>query len=490
MPVRYVYGVIGLLTVAALYGCWCRVPLIWDGAYQFNATLIMQRPYFFLTRFHTFFLWYPTVWASRHTANMALLQSLFGLPFLLAPVAGLLLSWWMVRKDAPWLILWVAFGVCAATLPGQIFVINDSIFQQHLFWPIFVGMFVPLSMPKKIVIALLCVFQFPHQLGMLLFLGAAIATALVAKADAPNRRRLLVRSAILFGLFILALAKIVVTNHIPALYDSYAAQEANFRTAMDRWKWGVAGWPIAGLCFVYASAVFAYRQRRRICRGQGDKTVGLSVLSLLCMGIGALCWVYWAADGRLWWKALDYRRWVGPLSAPFFIMAAMEVFRCARRRETPETCRDDNAPPLREPLVLLLAATFALIIGIQSHIWKEETDQLMQSLAGYGGTVMPSVEIKEWADLTPLDHWGTADFVVARQGKTPMKLLLDPRAEQLIYAKPPTVPHADMYADPKDPTPGPAGYFDFHPLLKKLSHDRFHGPRGGPERLDIRSTPN
>ena len=60
--------------------------MIWDGAYQFNATLIMQRPYFYLTRFHTFFLWWPTVWASRVTTNMTLLETIYGLPFL--PGAG------------------------------------------------------------------------------------------------------------------------------------------------------------------------------------------------------------------------------------------------------------------------------------------------------------------------------------------------------------------------------------------------------------------
>ena len=64
---------------------------------------------------------------------------------MLAPVVGVLVSWWVVRRHAPGLILWALFGILAAPLPGQIFVINDSIFQQHLFWPIFLAMFVPLT---------------------------------------------------------------------------------------------------------------------------------------------------------------------------------------------------------------------------------------------------------------------------------------------------------------------------------------------------------
>src|SRR5580658_6991312 len=98
MSARYVYAVVAILALTAAYACWCRAPLIWDGAYQFNATLIMPRPYFYLTRFHTFFLWYPTVWASGFTSNVDLLQTIYGLPFLLAPVVALLLSWWMVGK--------------------------------------------------------------------------------------------------------------------------------------------------------------------------------------------------------------------------------------------------------------------------------------------------------------------------------------------------------------------------------------------------------
>src|SRR5579862_2961303 len=120
MTARHVYAVAALLALTACYACWCHAPLIWDGAYQFNATLIMQKPYFYLTRFHTYFLWWPTVWASRVTSNVPLLQAIFGLPFLLAPVFGLLVSWWIVRKQAPYLMIWVIFGVATATLPGQI----------------------------------------------------------------------------------------------------------------------------------------------------------------------------------------------------------------------------------------------------------------------------------------------------------------------------------------------------------------------------------
>ena len=217
MSSRYVYAIAAILMLSVVHACMCRASLIWDGAYQFCMTLAMQHPYVYKARFHTFFLWWPTVWASYFTSNPKILQAVYGLPFLMAPVAGLLLSWWIVRNHAPNLIIWVIFGVAIGTLPGQIFVINDSIFQQHLFWPVFLGLFVPLTWPKRIVLGVLAVFQFVHPLGAMLFLGAAIAAGLVAIADRPRRRSLFIGMGVMIALCVLALAKIVISKHVPGM---------------------------------------------------------------------------------------------------------------------------------------------------------------------------------------------------------------------------------------------------------------------------------
>src|SRR5438270_393744 len=157
---RFVYWVALVLTATAAYACWCGTPMIFDGAYQLFYSLRAQEPYKYLTRFHSWVLWWPCVWLSRYTTNYTALVTAYGLPFLLAPVVGVLGSWWVVRRHAPWLIVWAVFGIAAATLPGQVFVINDSIFQQHLFWPIFLGAMVPLKAWQRITLLVLAVFQF------------------------------------------------------------------------------------------------------------------------------------------------------------------------------------------------------------------------------------------------------------------------------------------------------------------------------------------
>ncbi|HZL35235.1 MAG TPA: hypothetical protein VFC78_07990, partial [Tepidisphaeraceae bacterium] len=329
MTGRYVYWIAGILALTAGYACWCRAPLIWDGAYQLNTMLIMQHPYVYLTRFHTWFLWWPTVWASHLTSNMIVLQTVYGLPFLLAPAIGLLLSWWIVRREAPHLILWVVFGVAAATLPGQIFVINDSIFQQHMFWPVFVGLFVPLTWPKRIVLFALAAFQFVHPLGVALLLGGALAAGGVAIVDVEHRRRLLFRAGLLALLCVMAVAKIEITNHLPQWRDTYAQQEATWTNAKQRWLDAVRGLPLDGLNCMYAAGALAQPLFKRRWRNAPPVA---GILAMVFAAVASVFWIQWAAR-PYWGSAIDYRRWVGPLTAPFFLAGALEVFLRARRRQ-------------------------------------------------------------------------------------------------------------------------------------------------------------
>src|SRR6476660_7978045 len=76
---------VALLAFTGIFACVCDAPMIWDGAYQFAFSLIKQRPYFYLTRFHSYVLWLPMVWLSRFTDNLTVLKFAYGLPFTLAP---------------------------------------------------------------------------------------------------------------------------------------------------------------------------------------------------------------------------------------------------------------------------------------------------------------------------------------------------------------------------------------------------------------------
>ena len=180
---RLTLAAVGMLALTGVFACACDAPMIWDGAYQFAFSLIKQRPYFYLTRFHSYLLWLPMVWLSHFTDNLTVLKFAYGLPFTLAPAFSVLASWWVVKDRAPHLILWAIFGAAAGPLPGQIFIINDSIFQQHVFWPVFMGMLVHLDAWRVVLVAVLTPFQFSHQIGIVLLSGAAGAALLVALRD-------------------------------------------------------------------------------------------------------------------------------------------------------------------------------------------------------------------------------------------------------------------------------------------------------------------
>src|SRR5665213_1110433 len=65
---RLAYVAAILLAITGVFTCCCDTPMIWDGAYQFALTLIREHPYFYLTRFHSYFFWLPVVWLSHFTA--------------------------------------------------------------------------------------------------------------------------------------------------------------------------------------------------------------------------------------------------------------------------------------------------------------------------------------------------------------------------------------------------------------------------------------
>lgn len=464
---RTVFQIAALMVLSAAYGCYCRAPLIWDGAYQFDMSLWAQHPYVYKSRFHTFFLWWPMVWASRHTSNIMLLQALFGLPFLLAPLAGFLGAWWMVKRHHPGLMIWAAFGILASPLPGQIFVINDSLFQLHLFWPIFMAMFVPLSAPKVIFLAILAMFEFAHPLGIVLFLGAAIAAAGTAQFDRPRRRTLLIRAGIFLLLAVAATGKVVLNDYIPAWHDEYAKQEATLLQAALRWYASVYGAPLIGLLCLYGAGALALAIRwwHRPAASQ----IALARRTALFLTVAtAVLWFYWAWFFKQWAGAIDYRRWVGPLTAPFFALATAEVCIESRRPPGAQTANTVYPSSFRDQLGLILAVMFTLVLGIQYTSWRMVGDRLLRELDAYPVAVMPDdLPTLHWTWWTPIGHWGSENFVTALQGKRPMKVFLHHDQElnlQLFCGEPPN--WQNYLSRPYWP-PGPQGWFDFLPLLAR-----------------------
>ena len=448
MRPRVIHAILFLLTLTAFAVCWSGLPMIWDGAYQFAATVYFQEPYVYLTRFHTWALWQPLVVLSRHTEDFTLLTCALGLPFCLAPAVSLATSWWMVRRHAPGLMLWAVFGVCAAGLPGQVFIINDSMWQQTLIWPVLLGALVPTTPTQRGTLALLGVCQLPHQVGVVL-LGVALAAALLVRPREPVARvDWRVKAAFLTLLLALAVAKAVWTS-LPGgpHYDSYAAQQATWSAAAQMWREGVAGMPLLGLACMWAAGALA-------AWGRGRAWIAVA----LAAGAGAV-WLGWNAAPERWSSAIHYRRWVVPLAAPFFALAVVE----ARRR---------THAPDRSALAATVATVFALVLLMQAATWRSLTARLVSAMDAHPSVLVPHLAL-DTPGLrgTPMDHWGVTCYAMALQGRTPRKYLaFDPECAAALDAEPPMLALWKSRLVPL--APGPARWFDHRPMVTRLLHEK------------------
>ena len=462
----------GLLFAAAIAACACGLPLVWDGAYQLAVGLVEQKPYFYQTRFHSWALWWPCIALSRVTGNLTALTFAFGLPFIAAPALSLWLSWRVVRKHRPELIVWAAFGVAAATLPGQVFVINDSIWQQTMFWPVFLGALVPVSRRGTLALGALALFQLSHQAGILLLLAATLAS-LAAETPTPQAiHAQLGKFVPLSVLLLLAMAKAVWVA-IPALsgslHDSYAAQRMSWDELGTTFQDGVLGPPLYGLLAMWFAAFSPFAQSRTVRR--------LGFFAILAAGI---LWAWWAAEPARWAGANNYRRWVIPAALPFMLATIVAT---RRALEAPaafsggvtvtkpelQVAFSLTAPKPRTDYYALapaVAAVFLIVITLQSLGWQRLVTRLETDIAQDPHAVIPRDAVP-WIARTPLDHWSTTALVALHEGKQPKKYFaFDAGSNAALHDGTTWIGDQRTIAA----SPGPAGWFDYRPLLEQFAN--------------------
>jgi hypothetical protein len=457
-PPRAVYSSAVLMALTAMVLCGFMAPLIWDGAYQLCRILISQQPFFYETRFHSYLLWLPVPWLSRMTDHLGTLVFAYGLPLCLAPTASILLSWWVVRRSAPWLIVWAMLGIAGSPLPGQIFIINDSIFQQHMFWPVFLGLLGPVTPLQAAVLTALALFQLSHPVGALLLAGAATATGALAVLDAPNRRRWVIRTSLVFALTVIAVAKIFLWP------DDYAQREASLHVLGVRFLEGVAGWPALAVIFTWSCAAFVWLHGRRSGPAEGGEVATkrspgstLARMAIICTFLAGVVLFLWAANPRLWSSAINYRRWVAPFTVPLFAFAVLEA------HVPPRTVNRAALWRLRSSVVLSWGVTFAVVLTLQALGWSAMMRRLMAEVRQYPAPVVP-IETIEWSRGTALDHWGTVSLVILAQGREPTKLLLDKAGTAALETTSPKIA-----LTPWDVEPASAGgWFNYTFVLNRL----------------------
>jgi hypothetical protein len=241
-----------------------------------------------------------------------------------------------------------------------------------------------------------------------------------------------------------------------ALPDAYAAREFSWHAAKICWEQGVAGWPFAGWLLILAGGILTFHVAR--ADGGWGRTHGLAVA---CVLVGGLLWIYWSAEPHRWAKALDYRRFVVPMSAPFFFLAWLEF----RERRCGQPTPNQNAP--RETVALILGAIFVAVLGLQSAEWRQLQRRVLHELQESSSVVVSTTNLP-WIRNTPLDHWSTTALVIAHGVSD--KLLVDAPGLQVWNSKPRRVPLSFFQSYPVDP--GPGGWFDFRAAALRGSAEK------------------
>ena len=126
--------------------------------------------------------------------------------------------------------------------------------------------------------------------------------------------------------------------------------------------------------------------------------------------------VPWAINPHSWWKALDYRNWMVPISVIVMGACALDAWRKADRASL---WRE------RQPTLIAIGTVFLLVLTLQGLTWNRLTNRLLEAMRS-GGCIQR--ESLAWTNQTPFDHWSTADYAIVLQGRTPHCLVLDGEA--------------------------------------------------------------
>jgi hypothetical protein len=425
-PQRYARAVrvaLALVAVAGAVATGCRSGLSWDGSYILLATLHEQRPFITHGRLTSNLLLWPVVGLSGVTSNVYVLAAAFTAVWAAVPFVALLLSWLVVRRRRPALILWPAMGICVVTLPGQFFFASEALGAAQLFWPVVA--WVCVGAPRRWLpcMAAICVavaLLHPAGGGLLLVGGCALG---VLAWRRPSRRRLLAAGG--SGLVIAGAVRIAAIENTGYEGSSFRAE-----VLRDHFANAVLGAPLLALLatsvVLLATALPAARARDHV-RG-------------VALGVAAVAMLVWAAQPTWWAEGLNYRSWGAIVSAGFMALLVVTALVLPDRGGKPDPPGNGahgngghgstRGPDLRAApdadrgpwLVAAAGGLFALVVTVQSVGWAHALERLSEALPAEGcapvAGVVPGAR-------TAAAHWGVRSTSLLLQGRKPRSVLTD-----------------------------------------------------------------
>lgn len=437
----------GLTTLALLTMAICGAAVSWDGSYYLFRTLDAQTPFFPSSRLINTPLELPVILVSHFTNNLGILQTLFGLTYILIPITALTVSWWLVRDRKPSLFVWAAFGIGFGTLPSQFDLVAEANMAVQLFWPIILGVLIGIRRAEAPIIFLLAVAAFfTHPVAVVPLFLLATGLSLITGLHDKNG----IWWVFVFG----GLSAIAVLRLTLGSGTGWLSLEI-IRHALYS---SVAILPIYSLIFAFLAGfmVFITSLLKRWLKVKGLWVNALYAVEFWNMVMAGIFLLVWARYPFLWSSTLGFRHWVLISSLPFMLMATLESL--IYRHDALVDATSDWAHRTRT--VRMVALVFLVVLFAQGISWVGLTNRLRETIIQSRDVCISSSSVS-WLTQTPLNHWSITSYSILLQGRVPEKVIL---ADNLCLAG--KVP-SDLHVSPWDPPLTGDGWFDLQKLKNR-----------------------
>lgn len=397
---RSVTPAIGLAIAAIVIAAFAGAILLYDGGWFLFHVLDQHRITIPQLRISFAQLLWPAVWIARNGGSFDVVRLGFSLSMMATPPIAIAISWWFVRKQAPWLIVWPALGIFLIDLPGQMHWIATSIRTNQLFWPLLLAVF--LGMPDRVlpISAILFVFILFMHPQVSAFLLAGAAAALFLSFQRRDQRERLRATAMVFTFGAM--------YRYGILEAGYERQEASLSNQIGQWQRSVQWLPLVLIIatLVVALLLVVFRNRDHLGR-YGIAALGATGLT----AFGAMIW--WASDVSLWRHAIDYR---GPSMWHSLVLMGIAFIDVALRgaKQTSPT----SMIHLRTAIANCAAIIFAVVIALQSFGWHQELNKV-RALATESDRSCIRTSSIEGFETSPLNFWSLPAASIGMQSGQP-----------------------------------------------------------------------
>lgn len=403
-----------------LAGC-AGIGLAFDGSYLWFLAIETGAPYIVHNRVINAVFQTGPLFAGRYIHHPQVIGAIFSLAYLLVPLIGCLLSWLVIRRRAPGLLLWTAGWVLLAILPGQIDLVAEANIVLQLFWPVFLMVLLGVrvrDLPLIFVLAILAVYTHPTSV-LLLGLAAllSITTGLLRRAYLPLNG---LASMILLGMGAMNLLRLA------GGLTGYEASMLSVGTlGVHLWS-GMAGEPLIFVLLAWGAMAIMLRRSMRQTPIEKQRNPQLPLVLLI---VGGLFLGLRAALPFRWAGAVSYHFYSLLVALPFLGMAAIDVY---HRHQRPE--HNLSLTPERRRVIHVAVLVVASVMAIHTASWRLFVSQLRSSMAASPDSCLSVDETAElaWGQHTILEHWSVTALSLWVQPNPPARFIVfePPCAEQ------------------------------------------------------------